>query len=326
MTPEPIDDSEQPAMPVEQAIELHYAPPIKGGRLPLMVFVGGAISSALAVLLVYCISQYGKSDFLSWHVYYIVPAGTLIVAVIAGVGYLVGSQASGVRVKLPLVWVAGLVQIFVYGLAEYVQFAPHHYIVRSTRMPMGFLDYLHFKSMSWVWVNSTGRHSLGAFGYVYRVIDVVTFAVVGMFLAGSAAKAPYCDLCQVFLKRKRIALFPASQPYAKLKGMTLEQRREYQLEQQEHVQESIEGAELMLTLAEAGDLTTLRDLVAGVKADQRSIRKLPCRVDLSIETCPGCRASKLRTGLLVGKMYKNLGERQVSAEFLELAPSGKKSK
>jgi hypothetical protein len=310
------------ASPISQ---LGYAPPVRGARHPWAMVGWGLGSSFLAVVLVMLAARFLRTDVLSWQVYYFLPVGALIISMVAATGYAIGARLTGFRMNAGMLSAVLVLQLMTYFAAEYVQFAPHHYVHRLTRTQVGFLEYLHMKNMSWSSVDGNGsRHALGGLGYLFVTIQLVAFVLVGPIVSMGAilrqrGAGGYCDLCKLYLKRRRIALFPASLPYRKLNALSEEELVEYRESQQEQILAAAEGAEMMLKLATEGDLQTIRELAGGVRPDQRRIARLPSRMELSVEFCPGCRRTTLRTTMHTGNMRRRLDEREVSNEFAALA-------
>jgi hypothetical protein len=306
-------------MPVDAA-PLQYAPPARGvgRRRPLGVLAGGLFTAILAVAGVYLLARYAHEDPFRWRPLFVVPLGSLLVAPLAASGIAIASQLTHVRAGRALATAASALMALAYVAALYVQYAPFHWVNVRTRLPASFVDFVRDRSVNWVWRLGNATFHLGAFGYLHRLADVAVFAGTGALAARMGLRRPYCDLCRMYLTRRRVALFPASLPYRRLGNLSDEELAEYHAEQLEQTRAAVNGAALMQTLAEAGDVESLRQAIAGVRADRRAIAKLPTRLSLDVEACPGCRATTLRTTLLVGRSVRPLGAQAVSGEFADL--------
>jgi hypothetical protein len=326
VTPVLSDTDSREASP---SAPLSYAPQLRAVPQPWLLICCGLASSALAMAAVFLAALFLRTDVLSWVVYYLVPVGSLLVGMLAASGYFAGSRFSGVRINTGTLCLIVALQLMVFFGCEYVQFAPHHYVHRGTRVPVGFFEYLHMKNMSWSTVDSGGQHhELGALGYVFVVLELLAFSILGpVFVAagvfGSKGTPPTCDLCKVYMKRKRLALFPASLPYRKVTNLPADELAEYRHQQHEHMLAAVKGAEMMLNLAREGDLQTLRMLAGEVRDQQRSIARLPSRMELGLEICPGCNKTVFRTTMITGKRRRRLGQCDVSHEFADFAAAAK---
>ena len=208
--------------------------------------------------------------------------------------------------------------VLAYVSALYVEFAPFHWVNRRTGLPVTFVQFVHQHTISWVWRFQGDTFHLGLFGYGYRLIDLALFASAGAIAVELTRAADYCDLCRTYLTRRRLALFPASSPYRNVTGLSAEDRAEFQADQEEQMRAALEGGRLLLTLAEAGDVDVIRQAIAGVRGDRRAVARLPSRLALEIDTCPGCRTTTLRTLMLVGRTRRPLDARPVSGAFADL--------
>ena len=86
-------------MPVEPVDPLQYAPPARGtgAARPLGMLGGGVITSALAVLGVYLLERFEQEDPFGWHALFLLPVGSLLVAVVAASGFLFAVRLTHVR-------------------------------------------------------------------------------------------------------------------------------------------------------------------------------------------------------------------------------------
>jgi membrane protein YdbS with pleckstrin-like domain len=320
----PVSDSPDPTVVANatsvDAISLQYAPPARGagrGR-PLAALGGGAVTSAAAVLGVYLLARFEHEDPFAWHALFLLPVGSLLVAAVAASGFLFAVRLTHVRAGRGLAVAAAALMVLAYLAALYVEFAPFHWVSRRTGLPVTFAGYVHQQTISWVWRFQGETVHLGPFGYIYRLLDLAVFACAGAIAVELTCRADHCDLCRTYVTHRRLALFPASSPYRNRARLSAEDRADFHADQEDQMRAALEGARLMLTLAEAGDVDALREVIAGVQADRRSIARLPSRLALDIDTCPGCRATTLRTLMLVGRTSRRLDALPVSGAFADL--------
>ncbi len=306
------------------AADLQYAPTPRaaGWGRPWAVLGGGAVSAAVAVVGVYLLMRYEREDPFTWHVLDVVPVGSVLVAAVAAVGFPVAARLAHVRAGWRLAAAAAVLMVGVYVAALYAEFSPFPWVDRRTGLPLSFAGFVNLQSVSWTWRSHGGRVQLGRWGYAFRAVDVAVFAAAGAFAARLPRAAAYCDLCQLFPTRRRLAVFPASSAYRSTSGLPADERAAFQAEQEEQLAAALEGGRLLLTLAAAGDVEAVREAAASVRADRRAIAALPTRLALDLETCPGCRATTLRTVLLVGRVARPVDGRDVSGAFADLLRRG----
>src|SRR5436190_21323339 len=89
----------------------------------LIVLLGGFITSALTLAGIYWLNR-NSPDFhiMGWYANYVIPAGAIIVGLVAGSGYGIASWLTGVRISRGLLWTVVLLQTAAYVGAEYVEY------------------------------------------------------------------------------------------------------------------------------------------------------------------------------------------------------------
>src|SRR5678815_2792706 len=102
-------------MEPEMASEL-IVKPARDSRTPyFFVLQCGIVTSVLALAGVYWLGR-NTTDFhiMGWYANYVIPAGALIVGLVAGSGYGIASWFSGVRISRGLLWTVLLLQTGAY--------------------------------------------------------------------------------------------------------------------------------------------------------------------------------------------------------------------
>src|SRR5438270_12352272 len=89
----------------------------------LLVLQCGITTSVLALAGVYWLDK-NATDFhiMGWYANYVIPAGALLVGLVAGSGYGIASWVTGVRISRRLLWTVVLLQTWAYVGAEYVEY------------------------------------------------------------------------------------------------------------------------------------------------------------------------------------------------------------
>ena len=305
---------------IPQGQPLQYAPPARGavGGRTAAVLAGGLLTSALAAAGVYLLQRYKHEDPFAWHVLLLAPVGSLLMAIAAGSGYAVAARLGHVRGGRRLRFVVAMLMMAAYVGCLYAGFGPFRWVNRHTGVPLTFPQFVDDRSVHWVWRWGGDRIELGRAGYLYRVLDVTIFAVVGGVAASFGSGADYCDLCQTYRTRRRLAVFPASLPYRKLGGLSAEDLAAYQADQLEQTQSAVDAAGHLMTLATADDADSLQQVIDAVRPERRQADRLPTRLELHLSACPVCRATTLRTVLRIGRTRRTLDTQPVSGAFADL--------
>lgn len=264
---------------------------------------------------------------MGWYVFFIVPMGALLVGIIAGSGYGIASVWSGFRIGAYLAFAILALQIGVYFAAVYLHFRTLHLIYLGTGAPVPFTAYFHQFATAYTWRSANGQSSpMGNVGYVIRLIEISGFAVGGLIAPAFLGARPYCELCGIYMKPRHLMFFPASPPYRKLRPDDAEARSAYEEEQETAMNASIEGAEALMDVAEAGNAAAMAAAFGVVRPEQKSVAKLPCRIELRAILCKNCRHGTLEFNLLVGqstgRQRRYLSETNITADFIEAIRRG----
>ena len=97
---------------------------------PAPVFVAGLATTVAALVGVHLLGRYGDTNIMGWYGNYILPAGALIVGVVAASGYGALSWWSGVKISKPMLWTILALQVVAYFGAQYIQFHNQHLVHR----------------------------------------------------------------------------------------------------------------------------------------------------------------------------------------------------
>jgi hypothetical protein len=201
--------ADPPAPTPSIPVELHYAPPQRGAQWPTTVLLTGIVTSAATLLVLFTVAYHGGPDFMSWHIFYLVPIGALLVGTVAGSGYGLASVWTGFRVSHYLACAIFLLQICVYFAAVYVHFRTLHLVYRATGASVPFGVYFNHFATAYTWRSANGQTSpLGNVGYFIRLIEIVGFALGGLFAPAFMAVKPYCQLCGIYMKTRHLMFFP----------------------------------------------------------------------------------------------------------------------
>ena len=193
-------------------------------RSYLPVLISGLATTVLALLGIYALDVNVKDfNIMGWYANYVIPAGAIIVGIVAASGYGLASWFSGIKITSRLLWTVLALQLFAYFAAQYIEFHNLHLIHREDGRSVGFLEYYDAVARSFAWRQSDGSvgEPLGAWGYFFRGLEVLGFVGGGLIVPLVLRKAPYCPECQRYMKTRQLGLVPASVPAKKVKKSDL---------------------------------------------------------------------------------------------------------
>lgn len=201
-----------------------------------------------------------------------------------------------------------ILQITVYFLAQYLEYL---YIIEQARQSQGrsidiaFFEYFDYATRQFSFQKEHSNDygdPMGSWGYAFRVLEILGFVFGGLIAPLALRSKSYCDQCQVYMKKKKLVLLPASVPFRKIKRKDTEGKQAYEKEMQTAFEHALEQLESLRASLEAGKLAGLMDFQKQYSPDSKAISKLPVRIALSLDYCPIC--SK---GILVAKQVSGQG-------------------
>lgn len=301
----------QPVPPYGQVVE----------RPRHWVVAGGLATTALTLLGVHWLAANADFHVMGWHLNYVIPAGALLAGIVAGSGYGIVSWWKSVKITRELLWLVVALLVGAYFAARYVEFRQLD-LQHEDGTAMGFLSYLDWTARSFAWTQKDGSagEPLGLWGYAFNLLELAGFAAGGLVIPGVLRGHPYCEGCQLYLRRKSLGLLPAGVVTRKIKKHDDAGRTAYEAERGEAM---ARGQALLAELVgcvsagRAADATRLLEVHAG---RQKEYAKLERRIDLSLATCRACRTGYLEATALSGQGDKvqrsPLGRWDVAAGFV----------
>ncbi len=304
------------------------APPLvpSGDRTAIPVIVAGLITTALALFGVWAANQASDSfNIMSWYGYYIIPIGAVLVGLVAGSGYGIASWVTGVRISRSLLWVVIFLQVLAYFLAQYIQFK-HLLAKYPDASEVGFLEFFDETTRSFAWTQKDGSAGspLGAWGYLWRCLEIAGFGLGGLIVPLILKAKPYCQSCQRYMRTKSLGLLPAGAPPKKIKKKDLDAKAEFDKAQESAWSQGMLSLEELRKYAQEGKLEPFKRILDEHRAAQKEVAKLTTRISVSLSFCPSCYNSHLSAATLSGQGNKiarqELGSSEVnpglSREFI----------
>lgn len=278
-------------------------------RRALTVLVAGVATTALALLGVWWLDN-NTTDLhvMGWYADYVIPAGALLVGIVAGSGYGVASYVTGLRIRRgALLAVLGL-QLAAYAAAQYLEFRSltrESPLVGDDGAPLTFAGYYHFRATSFAWKDH-GRpgQPIGEWGYFFLGLGVVGFALGGVLAPAVLVKVPYCERCALYMRTSALALVAASVPHRRIPKKDAAARAAL-TEQQDH---AAAGAGALLVrvsaLAARGDALGIKAALADHPPrgrEARRVGRLPSRLRFGLARCRQCSQGHLQPAMMNGQ-------------------------
>jgi len=306
-----------------QGLQLTYAPPAKAKHLPILVLVWGGLTTLGALVGVWALNAFGDENIMGWYGNYIIPVGAILVGLVASSGYGIASWVIGVKIRKHLLWTILGIQVLAYFAAQYIEFrmirpvAPlnaHAEAVMEGRTPtgtplwrpIGFPEYYHLRAVTFAWAKRTGGGSgepLGMWGYFFRLLEIVGFVGGSIIAPAVLGAAPYCELCQVYMKTKLFGKVPTSVEARKIKKTDTEAGAQYEAEQHQASEKGLAEVARLQELAMAPDPPAFAQAVGSLapSVKDKRIDKLPSRVHVNLVYCPHCHNGTVQPSLLSGR-------------------------
>ncbi len=277
-----------------------------GDRTALPVILAGLATTTLALFGVWAANQASDSfNIMSWYGYYIIPIGAVLVGLVAGSGYGLASWVTGVRISRTLLWVVICLQVLAYFLAQYIDFR-HLLSSNPEAGQVGFLEFFDETTRSFAWTQKDGSAGspLGAWGYLWRCLEIAGFGLGGLIVPLILKAKPYCQSCQRYMRTKALGLLPAGVPPKKIKKKDLDGKAEFDKAHESAWNQGMLSLEEMRKAGQEGKFERFNQILDEQRAAQKDIAKLTTRIAVSLSYCPSCHNSQLNAVSLSGQGNK----------------------
>jgi len=233
------------------------------------------------------------------------PAGAILVGMVASSGYGLASWFTGIKITRKLLWTVLALQTIAYFAAQYIEFKQLHLVHREGH-EVGFLEYFDLVARSFAWKQDDGSpgQPLGMWGYLFRGLEITGFAAGGLIVPAVLRKTPYCEPCQRYMRAKQLCLIPASLPLKKFKKRDTEGKASHDAEQNQAFERGKGLLESLRQAAVANKSPEFQTALTELGARQKETGKLPLRISVSLVRCLGCHSGRLGATLLAGQGNK----------------------
>jgi hypothetical protein len=286
----------------------------------LSVIGAGLATTALTLFFVHWLARQTEDfDIMGWYWLFIVPVGAILVGIGAGSGYGLLSWRKGRKISGSLLGVIVALLALAYAAAQWVEFKS----LNLERYGVDFFRYFDVTTRSMTFKllrsNSPGG-SLGAFGYLFRLLELAGFSLGGLFIPIMLRAKPYCESCQAYMQRSARWWLPAAVPARKIPKKDLAALNAYQREMEEAHQKGIGLLDNLKAAVRERDVTSVRSILEQNGVNIKQAGKLPASINLALHSCAQCRAGVLemefRAGLADKTKVTPMGREPVSAGFI----------
>jgi hypothetical protein len=267
-----------------------------------VVLCSGLATSALALFGIYLINRTTDDvNIMGWYANYVIPIGAILVGLVAGSGYGVASWVTGVRITKRLLWIVLILQVLSYFAAEHIQFASLG-LLHEDGTKVGFFEYYDMMARSFAWKQKDGSmgQPLGAWGYFFQALAVIGFCVGGVIVPAILKAHPYCQNCQIYMRKKALGFIPAGIPAKKIKKTDTAALAEYASADEAVAREAQVRLEQLVQWGKDGNTAEFTAFIRDLATHKKETAKLPRRIGIELVSCKSCWSGYLRTTMYVG--------------------------
>jgi len=271
-----------------------------------LVLAAGLVSTALALAGVWALSRFADENVMGLYADYVIPAGAILVGLVASSGFGVGSWTTGTKVSGLLLVGVAIILVGGYWAAQYIEFRllfPDGALARDGT-ELGFFDFYDAVTRSFAWVEHGKKGSqLGAWGYALCVGEVVGFSGGGLAIPILLRKVPYCRACGVYMRSPVVALLPAGIEPKRVGKKKVQELADREAQANAAYARAQAGLARLLEAGKMGDATVFAAAVAeeGPLSRKRAAGKLSARVQVKIVHCARCAAGELQASVMTGQ-------------------------
>jgi hypothetical protein len=292
------------------------------GRRPSdLAVIGTGLFTTIAVLLFvhWLGGQVADFNIMGWYWLFVIPAGAMLVGIGAGSGYGFMSWRTGRKITGRLLAVIVALLAFTYAVAQWVEFKS----LNVERYGIDFFEYFDVTTRSMtlkIGRSQSSTGSLGLLGYLFRLLELAGFSLGGLFIPILLRAKPYCESCQIYMRRGTRWWLPAAVFTRKVSKKDPLAANAYQRDMDEAHKKGISLLNELVAVARERDATCFRSMLEQNGLEAKEANKLLGSINLVLHTCPQCRSGVLEMALRQGQADKTkitpLGLERLSSGFV----------
>jgi hypothetical protein len=267
-----------------------------------VVLAAGAITIGLALLGVFAANRAGE-NIMGWYANYVLPAGALLVGLVAASGFGISSYLTGTKIGGGLLALVVALLAGSYALAHLVEFRllfPDG-AADDQGNPVGFATWFDLTTRSFRFERGS---ALGGWGYAFRGLEILGFVGGGALVPILLRMVPYCDSCGLYKRSRAIALIPAA-VWGKLPNPKRDPAgAAAHASDTANARAAADAAvDALKAAARGADASALRTAIeaSGPLSRKRQTGKLQARIAVTLVHCRRCHDGKLVTRLVTGQ-------------------------
>lgn len=279
----------------DQPDDLNYLPEKKPG---VLVIVAGFITSTLTMALVALFAWHTSFDPMGLYMMFVIPVGAVFVGIAAGSGYGLMSWITGARIGGGILVTVLVLQFGSYWVAQNIEYRS---VMSQPNRDVSFFEYYDTVTRSFTFTAFGGYEDdpaepLGKWGYAFRALDIIGFMGGGLIAPIFLATMPYCQRCQVYMRKKSLTRFPAGLDAKSTRKLAKAKPQDAPLKDQAD-QLRHDARQWVASIAQSakeGDTDAILDIIAAHRINQKAARKLSSHVHLELAQCKSCNHGLLR--------------------------------
>ena len=257
----------------------------------LLVYFCGLGTTLLTLWMVMYMND-GGENIMGWYGNGIIPVGALIVGVLSGLGYALGSRF--LQVKLSRGFVMGMIAT---GVLDYVALQYQNYThalekYHISESRLSFAEYFQKEAENMVFKSSRSSsqdegNALGKGGYFYKLLELIGFTGGSVVPSMMVFGMPYCRRCQVYLKKNRVGFINSTQPWSAVRKLKRAEREAALRQCNGEVQQRANS--FFQHVAQV----PLQDTLAAMDHLELLNKGATARVTVTLKKCPKCDSHHL---------------------------------
>jgi hypothetical protein len=250
-----------------------------------IVVITGSATTLLALMGVFFGAHHGV-NVMGWYANYVIPAGAILVGLVAASGYGIAARLTGLKMTRMLIWSVVIELAISYFVAQYEEFT--HFTEDAS---LGsFFAWFDAVTRAFAWANRTGGGAgepFGIWGYAMRALEIAGFVLGGAMVPVLLKAKPYCDPCRTYKRTRALAHVSCGVQRGLLGGAKGDTEAAYR--------EGLASVDTILAAARSGQPVLLQQELQARGLGKRAAFKLTSFLMVNEVRCPRCSAGAIES-------------------------------